>query len=389
MTMVRQKRKSSAGNSAGETLWPGGTELVGLVFDLVPVQDCELYPQYTIGFHAWFLDQIRQIDPDLSAYLHDAETEKPFNVSGLSGQFTSHSRSLAVQGGQTYQWHLNVFARPAVEGVARWLQQLPEEIPIKQAPLRIKQVRVELPALTYEELAQAPPGKNLDLSFLSPTSFRRKGHHLPLPWPPNVFHSYLRRWNSFSGQAVEAEAFLAWVEESVIIERHELRTAKVAAGKRGSVTGFTGAITFGLSKSAAEAADFYALFYQLGQFAPYCGTGHKTTFGLGQTRLGWRPEVAQTQPLPSAQMVLAERIAELTQLFMGQRKRTGGERAQEIAETWATILARRELGDSLQTIAADLEMPYETVKTYAKLARRGLKAAAGDGAVESKKRQVV
>ena len=31
------------------------------------------------------------------------------------------------------------------------------------------------------------------------------------------------------------------------------------------------------------------------------------------------------------------------------------------------------MGDSLQAIAQDLEMPYETVKTYAKLARRELK----------------
>jgi len=36
-------------------------------------------------------------------------------------------------------------------------------------------------------------------------------------------------------------------------------------------------------------------------------------------------------------------------------------------------LARRELGESLFDIAADLEMPYETVKTYVKLARRALK----------------
>ncbi|NJR67204.1 MAG: CRISPR-associated endoribonuclease Cas6, partial [Leptolyngbyaceae cyanobacterium CRU_2_3] len=45
-------------------------------------------------------------------------------------------------------------------------------------------------------------------------------------------------------------------------------------------------------------------------------------------------------------------------------------RAQQIAETWATLLARRELGESLQAIAEDLQMPYETVKTYVKKARK-------------------
>jgi CRISPR-associated endoribonuclease Cas6 len=71
-------------------------------------------------------------------------------------------------------------------------------------------------------------------------------------------------------------------------------------------------------------------------------------------------------------MMLAQRIAELTEQFLAQRKRTGGDRATEIAETWATILARREMGESLIAIAKDLEMRYETVKTYAKLARRAL-----------------
>ncbi len=59
------------------------------------------------------------------------------------------------------------------------------------------------------------------------------------------------------------------------------------------------------------------------------------------------------------------------------RKRTGGDRAQRVAETWATVLARREFGESLQAIAEDLEMPYQTVKTYAKLARRSLRELNG------------
>lgn len=53
------------------------------------------------------------------------------------------------------------------------------------------------------------------------------------------------------------------------------------------------------------------------------------------------------------------------------RKRRG-DRASQIAETWATSLARRELGEGLPAIAQDLEMPYETVKTYVKLTRKAL-----------------
>ena len=356
-----------------KAFWPKSTELTGLTFDLVAEKDSELYPQYTIGLHAWFLQQIQALDPALSAYLHDAATEKAFNISGLSGQFTTHSRTLQLQAGKSYQWQVNGFSRRTVVGIEQWLRHLPDVVALKNAPLTIQAVRVTQGPTTYKALAKVAVSNSLNLSFVSPTSFRRKGHHLPLPWPTNVFHSYLRRWNEFSEQPIDQEAFLAWVDEGVIVQRHQLQTSKIAAGKRGSVTGFTGAITYGLSAKARSHPEFTQLFFSLGQFAPFCGTGHKTTFGLGQTRLGWQPSVATEPELPSAQVLLAERIEELTTFFVDQKKRTGGNRAQDSAEKWATILARRELGDSLQAIAKDMDLRYDTAKTYCKLARRALR----------------
>jgi len=187
----------------------------------------------------------------------------------------------------------------------------------------------------------------------------------------NVFHSYLRRWNDFAATPVDQDTFLAWVDEYVLITRHQVATVKVLAGKKGAVTGFTGAVEFGLAKEAYQQPEFCTLFSALGKLAPYCGTGHKTTFGLGQTRLGWSSQAVVD--VPDVESLLAKRIEELTDIFKAQRKRTGGDRAVEIASTWATILARREMGESLQVVAEDLQMPYETVKTYAKLARRALK----------------
>jgi CRISPR-associated endoribonuclease Cas6 len=187
-----------------------------------------------------------------------------------------------------------------------------------------------------------------------------------------VFQSYLRRWNDFSGIAVDDEAFLAWVDESVLITRHQLESVKVAAGKQGKVTGFLGSVEFALTNEATQ-PDFQRLFTALGQFAPYCGTGHKTTFGLGQTRLGWLSKPNSIETL-LGQTLLAKRIEELTAKLMFFQKRTGGERARSVCQRRATILARQELGESLIAIASDLQMPYETVKTYAKRARRTLKS---------------
>jgi CRISPR-associated endoribonuclease Cas6 len=80
-----------------------------------------------------------------------------------------------------------------------------------------------------------------------------------------VFHSYLRRWNEFAQRPVDQDPFLDWV----VFQRHELASKKVAAGKRGAVTGFTGAVTYGLAGKVAENPEFRQMFYTLRLYAPY------------------------------------------------------------------------------------------------------------------------
>lgn len=369
-------RRSKSG--APKPPWSVKTELVGLTLELQPLQPRNLYPQYTIGLHAWFLDQVRQFDPALSAYLHDGQSEKPFTISALGGIEIAPGGVPKVKPEQTYTWTITALSKPVVEWLTTCLQNPPREIDLRGAPLQIVDWGLNNPSTahpptTYQELLEVPipHAPAIALSFLSPTSFRRHKHHFPLPVPTNLFHSYLRRWNDFSGLEYDQDDFLDWIEESVVITRHHLQSIKTVAGKRGSVTGFTGAIELGLVQAALTKPEYVRLFMALGRLAAYSGTGHKTTFGLGQTRLGWSstPTIA---PTLTVQDLLAQRITELTELFAAQRKRAGGDRTTNIAETWATILARREVGESLQDIAEDLEMRYETVKTYAKLARRAL-----------------
>jgi CRISPR-associated endoribonuclease Cas6 len=373
--MVRTAKPTNRKPKLTLPTWADNTELVGLEFDLEALTTSSLYSQYTIALHAWFLDQVRQLDPDLSAYLHDGESEKPFNISALESQLLPTGKQLQLEANQILHWQVNALSAKVAEFLQLWLTQLPQTLNLRGATLQIKQVRIAHPPTTYAQLLQ-PPAKysQVNLSFISPTSFRRKGHHFPLPVPVNLFHSYLRRWNDFSQIPISQADFLDWIDENVIIHQHRLESVKVAAGKRGSVTGFTGAISCGLSKAALANTEFTQLFYALVKLAPYCGTGHKTTFGLGQTSLSWvEPEASSpTQLLTN---LLGERIEELTAIFTAQRKRSGGDRTDKIAATWATILARREMGESLKLIAEDLEMPVDTVKTYTKLARRSLKDA--------------
>lgn len=377
----RQLNSATAAVVSQENSWPADLPLVGFVFELSPERDVSLFPQYAIGLHAWFLDQVRSQDPALSAYLHDGQSEKPFTVSRLEGDLENSGRQVLLRSGSSYRWYVTALSQPVAKWMREWLQNPPEIVELHNAPLRINSIRISHPPTTYRQLWQSKPLRSVTLSFVSPTGFRHQGHHLPLPVPVNVFHSYLRRWNDFSEMPFDTDAFLKWVDEHVAIARHQLSSVKVAAGKRGSITGFTGKVEFCVSTQGRQHPEFHQLFSALANLAPYCGTGHKTPFGLGQTRRGpQKSNLHSAVRLRSLQEVLpvedqlAQRIEQLTQMLMATQKRTGRTRAHSVCEIRATILARREFGESLQAIAQDLQMPYETVKSYVKLARRALKA---------------
>jgi CRISPR-associated endoribonuclease Cas6 len=362
-----------------KTNWSQDTELVSLSLNLTATANSTLPPNYTVGLHAWFLNQVRDRDPQLSAYLHDGQSEKPFAITPLQGQFKPNAKNLQVIAGNTYTCSIAALCHPLCQWCDRWLSHPPKTVDICNTSFRLDRVAIALPPTTYAQLWSEPLPKqrNFSLTFLTPTSFRHKGHHLPLPVPENIFHSYLRRWNDFAERSFDRDSFLAWVDENIFISNYDLTCDRIAVGKQGYVTGFTGTVEFGVKRAKNPHPTFEQLLYALIHLAPYCGTGHKTTFGLGQTQIGTpesRKATAESPAVPLLQEYLAQRIAELTAIFIQTKKRQGGERALKIATVWATIRARRELGESLQAIAADLEMPYETVKSYSKLARKVLTA---------------
>jgi CRISPR-associated endoribonuclease Cas6 len=359
--------------------------LLGLTFTLRPTRTFTVAPHYTVGLHSWFLDQARRYDPDLSQAMHDGQSEKPFTLSGLIGNFIPQDdRQLLLSPDHTYHWTITGLNPAVTNWMQTWQQELPTTLRLQRDTLKIENCAIALSPTTYEALWDnaatkvnvSPSPHDLCFTFASPTSFRHCGNHLPLPIPDILFHSYVRRWNHFAHLEVDREHFKQWVDEHVVIARHNIQSQKVQAGKQGSVTGFTGTIQFHLTPKAQAEPDYVQMIYALEQLAPYCGTGHKTTFGLGQTHLGWHLQPSKPRtPNPQPQTPnLKLRITALTALFIAIKKRQGGDRARHSAELWATIVARRETGESISAIAADLDMNPETVKKYNTLAQRTLRA---------------
>lgn len=362
------------------TLWTDDTEIVSITLTLRAIADIELSHNYTTALHAWFLHQVRDSDPQLSAYLHDGQSEKAFVISPLNGNLEPIANTFLATANSTYTWTISALSKTLCAWLHTWYINHPETINLYKGNFAIEQININQPPTTYNSLwsSSSNLAPRFILTFLTPTCFRSKNHHLPLPIPINIFHSYLRRWNDFAPEAFPQEEFLAWIEKVVYITNYELNCTKVAVAKQGYVTGFTGTVEFAIDLKTSRNSDFEKLLSALIKLANYCGTGHKTTFGLGQTRLirkdevgNWKNEKQSIVATP-IQEHLIKRIAELTELFLQTKKRQGGDRAQNNATIWATILARRELGESLTDIAIDLDLPYETAKGYVKRARKTL-----------------
>jgi CRISPR-associated endoribonuclease Cas6 len=359
--------------------WADKTELIGITLTLRPNNDIILQPNYTTGLHAWFLHQVKDSDPMLSAYLHDGQSEKAFTISPLNGKLEPKNQNLVAKVNHAYTWTISALSKPVCDWLKIWCDRPPRVLELYAGKFAIAQIETTLSPTTYNKLwsATLTPQSNFTLTFLSPTSFRQKQHHLPLPIPTNIFHSYLRRWNDFAPEAFPQAEFLQWIEQIIYVTNYDLTCIKVAVAKQGYVTGFIGTVEFGIDRKASQNPDFERLLYALIQLAPYCSTGHKTTFGLGQTRLH-RNETRDGKneqeiiPATPIQEHLMQRINELTTLFLQTKKRQGGDRAQNTATVWAIILARYEVGESLKVIAIDLDMPYETVRKYAQAARKAI-----------------
>jgi CRISPR-associated endoribonuclease Cas6 len=390
---------------------PRQPDLIGIQLTIQPTQDSTLPSNYTYWLHAWFLDQIRQIDPNLSVELHNNQTEKAFSLSGFLSNTNlaiSHNRTINFSAVTTYHCQITALNKTLCAALKSW--QPPNTITLRNNTFQIIQHQINPPATTYKTLWDNTNLDNeLNLSFLSATAFHKNGNHMPLPIPENLFHSYLRRWNIFSDYQFDPAEFLIWVREGVVLLRHNIQSSKVQPGKQGSVTGFMGNIQLGITNQAQYQVDFSHLAHALVAAAPYFGTGHKVTFGLGQTRSGWlllatpakveasrsmvtskaidlQKAVAskQKQPInsidsstPKAVSVAGSdsinaRITELQTIFLASKKRQGGERATSSALLWAKIIAGQEQGASLKSISIDLNLPYDSVKKYSLLARKYL-----------------
>lgn len=143
-------------------------------------------------------------------------------------------------------------------------------------------------SVTFAELLASPPVRYVELHFVSPTFFSRKGRDLALPDPVLVMRSLAARWDAHAPieLALPAEVLSALLD-SVYLDEMAGETRRAQVSRTMWQTGFVGAVRLALTKAGDDVAA--QVLTALARFAECAGVGAQTTHGFGAVRLGKPP----------------------------------------------------------------------------------------------------
>jgi CRISPR-associated endoribonuclease Cas6 len=109
--------------------------------------------------------------------------------------------------------------------------------------------------------------------------------HYPLPDPLLVYQSWLGRWNEFAPPEQRINvALLDIVTAHVAVGRYDLRTEMADLGRNRLMVGFVGRVQYTVVRAHQIGDEWLRKLNLLADYAEFCGAGHKTAQGMGQTQ---------------------------------------------------------------------------------------------------------
>ncbi|MBI5305477.1 MAG: CRISPR-associated endoribonuclease Cas6 [Chloroflexi bacterium] len=225
----------------------------------------------TPALHATFFQWLERGDTALAKRVHDEYDPKPYTVSPLM-----------LDDAQTAHFRITLLDDALLPALQTGIDQV-QQVRIAWATLAL----AGAPRVTQKSYAQiardADETPNIILRFDSPTSFRSHEMHYPLPDPVMVFASYLARWNAFAPEPLHiADDWMEWLQQSVAVTRFAGETHAVQF-KDFVQIGFVGTVQYSVMRHQPD-REGIAPLNALASYAEFCGTGHKTTQGMGQTK---------------------------------------------------------------------------------------------------------
>lgn len=258
------------------------------------------------GVHGFWFRHWGRVNPKIADALHQPENIPPYTLSPLMALPKADHRQVVEVPAGTQTWFrvttlTEELSQALMEAWVPALDGIEAEIPEVSSPpstnngegirwqiTKVSRTQDDHPwagETGYSELskrhlfARQPPSR-WRLRFATPTSFHGSAGHFPFPLPDSLIASWLRRWQAFAPIALPAN--LPEIARTyLLVSGYNLRTKLLLEGKRSTV-GCVGSLSLKaqhLLPSVRTALD------TLAAYAFYCGSGHRTTQGMGMTRI--------------------------------------------------------------------------------------------------------
>ena len=273
--------------------------LLSAVIHLQALENGSLPVDMGPALRAEFLKWVGEADPKQGDDLHDGNDLRPYTISDLKGTFRAQRGFHLVQSGQSAWFRITSLSDSLTTLL---LDSVFSKIggrtfSLDRANFQVQKVSDEAHPWagksSFEALvdryikAELKPSDTMEVEFASPTTFHSNTVHVPLPVPETVFGSWLDRWNAFSNARLPRDSG-DMAQAGLVLSRYKLET-QVVHYKEASWIGFTGNCRF---RVVSKDEYWVRLCSLLSSYAFYCGTGAKTSFGLGQTKgtheLAWK-----------------------------------------------------------------------------------------------------
>lgn len=265
---------------------------------LIPEMDVAIRPTMGHHAHAAFLAILKETHRGVAEELHAQSAQKPFTVSPLIAKTKKRDNRLHIRAGTECKIRFTFLDDElfAHFGNAFLTLTMPP-IRLGEATFQVKQMvshateeRSWSRTETYAELVQsAKTDTRMCFRFYSPTAFRRmtprgqKTRNDTYVDLVRCYQSWVNKWNAFAPVKLDKADILAFITEHGQVTRVAANSKALNFGRHTEV-GWVGTCACVFYPEDSLDANMLRTANCLADFAFYCGTGYKTTMGMGQTR---------------------------------------------------------------------------------------------------------
>lgn len=271
---------------------------ISTLISLIPETDVTLRPTMGHYAHAAFLSILKKSNPEVAEAVHTHAAQKPFTVSPLIAKMEKRGNLCHIRAGTECKLRFTFLDDELFQHFGKaFLTFTMPPIRLGEAVFQVRQMvshateeRSWGKSETYAELIQsAETDTRMSFRFYSPTAFRRltprgkktlNDAYIDLV---RCYQSWVNKWNAFAPIKLDKAEILAFVTEHGQVTSVRAKSRRLNFGKH-TAAGWVGTCACVFYPEKLLDDNPLRAVNCLANFAFYCGTGYKTTMGMGQTR---------------------------------------------------------------------------------------------------------